>query len=198
MKEIFVSGPRRRKSAHDAYLGWLVLLHQSNRSQRHSVCASVTVHWQRHTCRRYNIVVWGGDTSQTTKSGGEERASARTFPAASKPSINIRTSWSLLQRTSDEREVKREEKERPISASGGRGRGREGRAREEAKVYFEAREAFESEAAPRQPPVTRSPDRRPHHRLVSASSVPPPPPCLAPLPRASAKTRRWLNPPASL
>ena len=38
-----------------------------------------------------------------------------TLPAASKPSINIRTSWSLLQRTSDEREVKRDENERPMT-----------------------------------------------------------------------------------
>ena len=56
---------------------------------------------------------------QTVLLGVNRIERQRTFPAASKPSINIRTSWSLLQRTSDERDVKREEKERPIAAGGG-------------------------------------------------------------------------------
>ena len=205
MKEIFVSGPRRRKSAHDAYLGWLVRLHQSNRSQSRSVCASVTVHRQRHTCRRYNIVVLGGDTSQTTKSGGEERASARTFPAASKPSINIRTSWSLLQRTSDEREVKREEKERPMSASGGKGerRGRAGEGGSEG--LFRGQRGFRIGGSPASAPCdtlagSKAPSPSCQRLLRAAAAVVPgaPPTCLrknasvaepASLPSEAAKRR---------
>ena len=43
----------------------------------------------------------------------------------------------MPQRTSDEREVKREEKERPISASGGKGE-RRGRAGEGGEVQCTA------------------------------------------------------------
>lgn len=48
-----------------------------------------------------------------------------TLPAESRPSINIRTSCSLLQRISDESEEKREEKERPMAEVSGEGRRKE-------------------------------------------------------------------------
>lgn len=38
-----------------------------------------------------------------------------TFPAESNPNIKMRTSWSLLHRTSDNMDVNKEDTERPIA-----------------------------------------------------------------------------------
>jgi len=48
-----------------------------------------------------------------------------TFPAESNPNISIRTSWSLLHRTKDDKELNNDDIESPIVVqmfSGGRGR----------------------------------------------------------------------------
>ena len=65
-------------------------------------------------------------TSQTSKDI-VKTCPTRTFPAESKPNIKIRTSWSLLHRTSDVNELNRVDIDRPMEEIRKSGESKKGR-----------------------------------------------------------------------